>query len=82
MNAANDTRGHSAANPGLRGHSCGDNYPLTISGSPSGWRVFNCKTGVESRPFCSYQDAAKEMAWLRNQAKVAYWLHLWLGAPK
>lgn len=57
MSAANDTRGHSAANPGLRGHSCGDNYPLTITGSPTGWRVFHCKTGVESIPFSTYQEA-------------------------
>lgn len=29
---AAQTKGHSAANPGLRGHSCGEFYPLLIVG--------------------------------------------------
>lgn len=47
MSAANETRGH----------SCGEHYPLTVTGSLRGWQVFNCKTGVESRAFLTYLDA-------------------------
>ena len=52
------TRGHSAANPGLRGHSCGDNYPLLVMRVGNSFRVLNCKTGAESNSFRSYQEAA------------------------
>lgn len=44
------TVGHSAVNPGLRGHSCGDFYPwaLVAYGTPDAleWRAENMKTGA------------------------------------
>jgi len=58
MATASATRGHSAANPGLRGHSCGDNYPLLVFRQGNSFKVMNCKTGKESNPFRSYQEAA------------------------
>lgn len=56
-----ETRGHSAANPGLRGHSCGDHYPLAVVAigpvNAVGYRVENLKTGRVSDVFRTYKEA-------------------------
>jgi hypothetical protein len=70
MSVANQTIGHSAANPGLRGHSCGSNYPLTviakgIIGQGLHWLVLNCKTGEESNPRRSYKEAEIDLYSIR-----------------
>lgn len=55
------TKGHSAANPGLRGHSCGDTYPLMVV--PFGtadylrYRVENLKTGSRGEIRHTYHEA-------------------------
>lgn len=58
---AYQTRGHSATAPGLRGHSCGDTYPLIViaRGRPAApmWHVFNCRTGAEGRACRTYAEA-------------------------
>lgn len=47
---AAQTKGHSAANPGLRGHSCGEFYPFLIvgvGGHPhTVWQVKGAITGL------------------------------------
>lgn len=67
-NAALVTRGHSAAAPGLRAHSIGDTYPLTVIAvgvSPTQYQVFDCRTGNvgERRP--SYQAALIDLYAIR-----------------
>lgn len=75
MTSANKTRGHSAANPGLRGHSCGSNYPLTviakgIIGQGLQWLVLNCKTGEESNPRRSYNEAEIDLYGIRMRNMI------------
>lgn len=45
-----ETKGHSAAQGGLRGHSIGEAYPYTVyaRGTPNRvvWGVLNCLTGT------------------------------------
>jgi hypothetical protein len=55
------TKGHRANAPGLRGHSCGDLYPLTIVGVDFGrqWYVLHAVTGEKSPPFTSQRKAEK-----------------------
>lgn len=65
MQTANNTKGHSAVNPGLRGHSCGDNYPLTVIGVGSKWCVLNCRSGSESELRLTYKEAEIDMYSLR-----------------
>lgn len=65
MSAANQTKGHSAANPGLRGHSCGDNYPLTVINVGGMWRVLNCRTGQESYSRLTYKEAEIDLYSIR-----------------
>lgn len=65
MTTANQTLGHSAMHPGLRGHSCGDNYPLTIIGIGRKFAVLDCRTGNESEPRLSYQEAEIDLYSLR-----------------
>ena len=67
MATANETRGHSAVNPGLRGHSCGDNYPLTVIGVGRKFAVLDCRTGNESTPRLSYQEAEIDLYSLRQR---------------
>ena len=55
--SANITRGHSAVNPGLRGHSCGAAYPLVVINVGGKWVAFNCKTGREGVKRRTYQEA-------------------------
>ncbi len=61
-NAA-QTIGHRANAPGLRGHSCGKLYPLTIVGTNFGksWYVLDCLTGDTAGCFRS-QGAAERFA--------------------
>lgn len=70
MSVVNQTIGHSATNPGLRGHSCSSNYPLTviakgIIGQGLQWLVLNCKTGQESNPRRSYKEAEIDLYSIR-----------------
>ena len=65
MTTANQTRGHSAMNPGLRGHSCGDNYPLVVIGVGRKFAVLNCKSGAETTPRMSYKEAEIDLYSLR-----------------
>jgi len=68
MSTANQTRGHSASNPGLRGHSCGENYPLTVigQGAPlTQYRVLNCRTGQEGKLRRSYKEAEIDLYAIR-----------------
>jgi hypothetical protein len=65
MTTASETRGHSAANPGLRGHSCGDNYPLLVMRVGNTFRVMNCRTGAESNSFRTYNEAASCLTGIR-----------------
>lgn len=68
--SAHQIKGHSAANPGLRGHSCGSNYPLAViaQGARQGaikFLVLNCKTGAESNPRRTYQEAEMDLYSIR-----------------
>jgi len=66
--SANQTKGHSAVNPGLRGHSCGENYPLTVigQGAPvTQYRVFNCSTGRVGTLRHSYREAEIDLYSIR-----------------
>ena len=51
------TKGHSAAQGGLRGHSIGDTYPETVIGMGDGYAKYNLLTG-ETGPTCPTYDAA------------------------
>ena len=57
---ATETRGHRSDAPGLRGHSTGQDYPLTVIMVGSQWTVFHCGTGRTGhlRPtyLAAYQD--------------------------
>ncbi len=63
------TRGHSAANPGLRGHSCGDHYPLAVVAigpiTSVQYRVENLKTGRVSDTFRTYAEAERCLVGIR-----------------
>lgn len=65
------TRGHSAAHPGLRGHSCGEHYPLHVQAVGSGptqylqWQVVNLRTGRTGHPRRSYQEALIDLVSIR-----------------
>ncbi len=63
------THGHSAANPGLRGHSCGDHYPLAVVAigpiNAVQYRVENLKTGRVSDTFRTYGDAERALVGIR-----------------
>lgn len=63
--SANNTRGHSAVHPGLRGHSCGKNYPLTVIGIGRKFAVLDCRTGNETRPRLTYKEAELDLYGLR-----------------
>lgn len=68
MSTTSQTRGHSAANPGLRGHSCGENYPLTVIGQgypQVRYRVLNCRTGQEGELRRSYKEAEIDLYSIR-----------------
>ena len=39
------TRGHSKAQGGLRGHSIGETYPITVSGKGDKWIIWNALSG-------------------------------------
>ena len=58
-NRADQTKGHRASAPGLRGHSCGDLYPLTIVGTNFGrsWYAQNAITGKVTGLFKSQRAA-------------------------
>ena len=51
------TKGHSAAQGGLRGHSMGDSYPETVIGLGDGFAKYNLLTG-ETGPVRPTYDAA------------------------
>ena len=66
MNAqANQTKGHSAAHPGLRGHSCGGNYPLTVIMQGHKWVAFDCRTGNMGEPRLTYKEAEIDLYSIR-----------------
>lgn len=65
MQTANITKGHSAAHPGLRGHSCGDNYPLTVIAQGTRWAAFDCRTGNTGVLRLTYQEAEIDLYSLR-----------------
>lgn len=58
---AYETKGHSTAAPGLRGHSVGELYPYTVIGigRPDAirWAAMDTRTGEHGRTFASYREA-------------------------
>lgn len=60
MNQHVETTGHSAVAGGLRGHSLGAEYPLTVIGKGDGYVLFNVLTGQELSPVrATYVEALK-----------------------
>ena len=51
------TTGHAAVAGGLRGHSMGDGYPLTVIGKGDGFALFNLLTGEEGPVRPTYDGA-------------------------
>jgi hypothetical protein len=54
-----ETCGHSAIAGGLRGHSMGDTYPLTVIGKGDGFALLNLLTGEEGPVRPTYMEALK-----------------------
>lgn len=62
----NETRGHAAVQPGLRGHSIGGTFPYTIIGFGDGdFAVFDCRTSQTGQRHFTYQAARIELAGLQ-----------------
>lgn len=60
MNETIITTGHAAVAGGLRGHSLGAEYPLTVIGKGDGFVLFNVLTGEELSPVRrTYAEALK-----------------------
>lgn len=59
------TKGHSASNPGLRGHSVGPTYPYVVAAKGRidalDWVAMDLRTGNTSRSCRSYKEAEIEM---------------------
>lgn len=61
-----ETKGHSAAAPGLRGHSVGELYPYTVIAIGHGpeqrltWSAMDTRTGKNGREFATYAEAARD----------------------
>ena len=51
------TKGHSAAQGGLRGHSMGDAYPETVIGLGDGFAKYNLLTGETGSVRATYNEA-------------------------
>lgn len=66
MSGVSSTRGHSAGNGGLRGHSCGDVFPYIIvaCGHPDSltYQVW-CPDGTKSKQYGSYDEAYRIASW-------------------
>jgi len=52
-----ETKGHSAQQGGLRGHSMGDTYPLIVIGKGKGYALMNLLTGEEGPTRPTYDGA-------------------------
>lgn len=52
-----NTTGHSAVAGGLRGHSMGDTYPLTVIGLGDGFARYNLLTGETGPARPTYDEA-------------------------
>lgn len=59
-----ETKGHSTAAPGLRGHSVGELYPYTVIGigRPDAirWAAMDTRTGKNGREFPTYRQAEQD----------------------
>lgn len=61
-----ETKGHSTAAPGLRGHSVGELYPYTVIAIGHGpeqrltWSAMDTRTGKNGREFQTYRQAEQD----------------------
>lgn len=61
-----ETKGHSTAAPGLRGHSVGELYPYTVIAIGHGpeqrltWTAMDTRTGKNGREFPTYRQAEQD----------------------
>ena len=72
MKATTDTKGHSSVQGGLRGHSIGEDYPITVSYQgiigKGHWKVWNVLTNEN----LAYTDTSKEAHQLATWFKGEY----------
>jgi len=61
-----ETKGHNAQQAGLRGHSIGNTFPLTVIGFGDGdFAVLDCRTSNIGRRWPTYQAALIDLFGLR-----------------